>query len=78
MCKVYGWGLTKSKGSYEFKVQQIKVANEWGCTPWSGDNPAQFKHKYQPLIKSLQQKKSICAGSTGFTFCQVCMKLCNI
>ena len=75
MCKVYGWGLTKSKGPYEFKVQQIKVPNrmdngyQWGCTPWIGD-----KIKYsRPIIKSLKEKKTICAGSTGFTFCQVRM-----
>ena len=78
MCKVYGWGLTKSKGPYEFKVQQIKVPNrmdngyQWGCTPWIGDK-IRIKINYD-IVKSLMEKKTICAGSTErFTFCQVCM-----
>ena len=76
MCKVYGWGLTKSKGSFEFKVQQVKVPKrmdngyQWGCTPWIGDK-IRTKINYD-IVKSLMEKKTICAGSTGFTFCQVC------
>ena len=74
MCKVYGWGLTKSKGSYEFKVQQVKVPSrmgkgyQWGCAT-TVDN---IKY-HRPIINSLLEKKTICAGSTGFSFCQVCM-----
>ena len=74
MCKVYGWGLKKSKGSYEFKVQQIKVPSrmskgyQWGCA-----TTAENIKYHRPIIKSLLEKKTICAGSTGFSLCQVCL-----